>query len=44
LPAPILTGAGGVLFLGEPISRRLLLSALVVLGGIALSLTGREQA
>lgn len=38
LPVPILAGAGGVAFLGEAVSRRLLLSALVVLGGIALSL------
>ena len=43
LPAPILAGAGGVLFLGEAISRRLLLSTIVVLGGIALALIGREQ-
>jgi drug/metabolite transporter (DMT)-like permease len=43
LPVPILAGAGGVILLGEAISRRLLLSALVVLGGIALSLAGREQ-
>jgi drug/metabolite transporter (DMT)-like permease len=43
LPAPILAGAGGVLFLGEAISRRLMLSAVVVLGGIALALIGREQ-
>lgn len=43
LPAPILAGAGGVLFLGEAISRRLMLSAIVVLGGIALALIGREQ-
>jgi drug/metabolite transporter (DMT)-like permease len=42
LPAPILAGAGGVLFLGEAISRRLMLSAIVVLGGIALALIGRE--
>jgi drug/metabolite transporter (DMT)-like permease len=43
LPIPILAGAGGVIFLGEAISRRLVLSALLVLGGIALSLVGREQ-
>jgi drug/metabolite transporter (DMT)-like permease len=43
LPAPILAGAGGVLFLGETISRRLVLSAIVVLGGIALALIGRQQ-
>jgi drug/metabolite transporter (DMT)-like permease len=43
LPVPILTGAGGVLVLGEAISRRLVLSGIVVLGGIALALAGREQ-
>jgi drug/metabolite transporter (DMT)-like permease len=43
LPVPILAGAGGAIFLGEAISRRLLLSALVVLSGIALSLIAREQ-
>jgi drug/metabolite transporter (DMT)-like permease len=43
LPAPILAGAGGVLFLGEAISRRLTLSAIAVLGGITLALIGREQ-
>ena len=43
LPAPVLAGAGGVLFLGEAISRRLVLAAIAVLGGIALALIGREQ-
>lgn len=43
LPVPILAGAGGVLFLGEAISRRLMLAAIAVLGGIALALIGREQ-
>jgi drug/metabolite transporter (DMT)-like permease len=43
LTVPILAGAGGVLFLGEVISARLVLSALVVLGGIALALTGGRR-
>ncbi len=43
LPAPILAGAGGVIFLGEAISRRLMFAAFAVLGGIALTLIGREQ-
>jgi drug/metabolite transporter (DMT)-like permease len=43
LTVPILAGAGGVLFLGEIISLRLVLSALVVLGGIALALTGGRR-
>jgi drug/metabolite transporter (DMT)-like permease len=42
LPVPILAGAGGVLFLGETVSARLVISAIVVLGGIGLALAGRE--
>lgn len=38
LPVPILAGAGGVIFLGEAISRRLAIAAVVVLGGIAIAL------
>jgi drug/metabolite transporter (DMT)-like permease len=38
LPVPILAGAGGVLFLGEAISRRLIVPAIVVIGGISLTL------
>jgi drug/metabolite transporter (DMT)-like permease len=37
LMVPILASAGGVAFLGEAISFRLVLSAVVVLGGIALA-------
>ena len=43
LPVPILAGAGGVLFLGEAISTRLVLSTMIVLGGISLALLSREQ-
>jgi drug/metabolite transporter (DMT)-like permease len=43
LMVPILAGGGGVLFLGETISFRLVLSGAVVLGGIALALTGGRR-
>jgi drug/metabolite transporter (DMT)-like permease len=43
LPTPVLTAAGGVLILGETISARLVLSTLLVVGGIALALVGRER-
>ncbi len=43
LMVPILAGGGGVLFLGETISFRLVLSGVVVLGGIALALTGGRR-
>lgn len=39
---PILAGLGGVILLAEPISARLLLSSILVLGGIALALYARE--
>ena len=41
LSVPVLAAAGGVVFLMEPISRRLAVSALLVIGGIALTLTRR---
>lgn len=43
LAVPILAAAGGVIFLREIISGRLILSAVLVLGGIALALLGRER-
>ena len=43
LMVPVLAGGGGVLFLGETISLRLVLSGVVVLGGIALALTGGRK-
>jgi drug/metabolite transporter (DMT)-like permease len=43
LAVPVLAGLGGVLFLSETISPRLVVSALLVLGGIASALTGRER-
>ena len=43
LMVPVLAGAGGVVFLGEAISIRLVLSGIAVLGGIALALTGGRR-
>jgi drug/metabolite transporter (DMT)-like permease len=43
LAVPLLAAVGGVLFLAERISLRLLLAALLILGGVALALLGRSQ-
>jgi drug/metabolite transporter (DMT)-like permease len=43
LLVPILAAVGGVVFLSEAISLRLVLSAIVVLGGIALALTAGRR-
>jgi drug/metabolite transporter (DMT)-like permease len=43
LAVPVLAAAGGVIVLGEPVSLRLILSALMVLGGIALALAARQR-
>ena len=43
LAVPILAATGGVTLLGEMISTRLVLSSLMVLGGIVLALLGRER-
>lgn len=42
LLVPILAALGGLVVLGEPLSVRLVLSALVVIGGIGLALAGSE--
>ena len=42
LAVPVLAAAGGVLFLSEALSLRLLLAGALVLGGIALSVAGRK--
>jgi len=44
LSVPVLAAIGAVLFLGEPISRRLVLSGAAVLGGVALVLVSRSAA
>jgi drug/metabolite transporter (DMT)-like permease len=43
LAVPILAAAGGVIFLSEPVTVRLLLSAFLILGGVALALTRTER-
>lgn len=42
LSVPVIAAAGGVLLLGEPLTLRLLLAAILVLGGIALVLRERK--
>jgi drug/metabolite transporter (DMT)-like permease len=42
LIVPVLAAGGGVLVLSEPLSMRLVLSAALILGGIALAITGRN--
>jgi drug/metabolite transporter (DMT)-like permease len=41
LTVPVLAALGGVLFLGESVSFRLVLAGMVILGGVGLALTGR---
>jgi drug/metabolite transporter (DMT)-like permease len=43
LAVPVLAAGGGVLFLSERISLRLLLAACVILGGVGLALLGRSR-
>jgi drug/metabolite transporter (DMT)-like permease len=43
LPVPILAAVGGLIVLGEPFSLRLVVSAALVLGGVALALAATER-
>jgi drug/metabolite transporter (DMT)-like permease len=43
LSVPVLAAGGGVLFLSERITLRLVLSAIMILGGIALTVAARER-
>jgi drug/metabolite transporter (DMT)-like permease len=43
LAVPVLAAVGGVLFLSERISLRLLLAGVVILGGVALALSRRSR-
>jgi drug/metabolite transporter (DMT)-like permease len=43
LSVPVLAALGGVIFLAEAVSVRLMLSTVMVLGGIGLALVGRER-
>jgi drug/metabolite transporter (DMT)-like permease len=44
LSVPVLTAAGGILLLGEPITLRFLCASIAVLGGIALVVVEKRQA
>ena len=44
LSVPVLAAWGGVAFLGEDISLRLVLAAALILGGITLAIAGRRKA
>lgn len=44
LSVPVIAAVGGVLFLSETVSYRLLASGIVILGGIALATWGRDYA
>ncbi|NMG66182.1 EamA family transporter [Azoarcus indigens] len=44
LSVPVITAAGGVIFLGEPITLRLVLTSIAILAGIALVITGKRAA
>lgn len=43
LSVPVLAAAGGVLFLAESVSLRLILSALLILGGILVAVFGKAK-
>jgi drug/metabolite transporter (DMT)-like permease len=43
LSVPVLAALGGVVFLSESISLRLFLSGIMILGGVGLSMVGREH-
>ncbi len=43
LCVPVLAAAGGVIFLSEQITMRLFVSAMMILGGVGLAMTKREQ-
>ena len=36
LSVPVITAAGGIVFLGEPVTPRLVIASTVILGGVAL--------
>jgi drug/metabolite transporter (DMT)-like permease len=42
LTVPVLAAAGGVLLLGEALSIRIVLAAALILGGVSLTLAGRD--
>jgi drug/metabolite transporter (DMT)-like permease len=44
LSVPVLAAMGGIIFLGEPMTLRLILSSLAILGGIALVILEKKRA
>jgi drug/metabolite transporter (DMT)-like permease len=44
LSVPVLAGLGGVFFLSERVSMRLVFAAVLILGGIGLAVAGRARA
>jgi drug/metabolite transporter (DMT)-like permease len=44
LSVPVIAALGGVVFLGEPITLRLLLASVAILGGIALVILEKQRA
>lgn len=44
LSVPVIAALGGIAFLGEPITLRLALASVAILGGIALVILGKPQA
>jgi drug/metabolite transporter (DMT)-like permease len=44
LSVPVLAAAGGILFLGEPLTLRYLLASVAILGGIALVVLEHSRA
>ncbi len=44
LSVPVITALGGVIVLGEPISLRLVLASVAIIGGVALVILERQQA
>jgi len=44
LSVPVLAAAGGILFLGEPLTLRYLLASVAVLGGIELVVLEKSRA
>jgi drug/metabolite transporter (DMT)-like permease len=43
LSVPVIAAAGGTLLLGEPVTLRLVLASVAILGGIALVVPGRAN-
>ena len=43
LAVPVIAALAGVLFMGEPVSLRLVVATAAILGGVALVLAGREK-